>query len=263
MRSTEKGEWTPGSGRTPGMRRPVRTMTRPSICLRRIALGLPTSPAPSGLIVAAFSPYPHSRSAAAVSMTTWLRVARRRSSERSKSRRSIAKPMTSGSRSRTASLSSSSPVWSPCSTAMLAAMPEMIFGAPATLVAAPRQLTADLAHHIYAGVGHIEQLSAVAAITEVLDRGRKPDPVAIGDWSAVDKNPILRAHDRGAEIRPGGNPDLVATAREAAHVDDGVAMAVEAGDVAVRTRTSEPVRVDGSRLQVELHDRGADSLRNR
>src|SRR5260370_1508084 len=207
MRITDMGAWTPASGRTPGMRRPVRTMTRPSICLRRIALGLPTSPAPSGVIVAAFSPYPHSRSAAAASMTTWLRVARRLSSERSKSRRSIAKPMTSGSRSRTASLSSSSPVWSPCNTAMLAAMPEMIFGAPATLVAAPRQLTADLAHHIYAGVGHIEQLSAVAAITEVLDRGYEPDPVAIDDLKAVAKHPILPAHVPGHEIPPVGKQD--------------------------------------------------------
>src|SRR5438445_4546100 len=107
---------TPASGRTPGIRRPVRTITRPSICLRRIAFGLPTSPAPSGVMVAAFRPYPCSRSAVAASRTTWFRVSRRRSSERSKSSRSTLKPMTSASSSRTASSSSSSPVWSPCRT---------------------------------------------------------------------------------------------------------------------------------------------------
>src|SRR5260370_29299780 len=96
------------------------------------------------------------------------------------------------------------------------------------LVATPRQLAADLAHHIYAGVGHIEQLSAVAAIGEVLDRGREPDPVAIGDWSAVDKDPVLRAQHRRAEVPPGGNPDLVGTTRETVRIDDGVANAVAA-----------------------------------
>ena len=42
----------------PGMRRPVRTMTLPSISRRRIALGEPTSPLPSGVIVAALRPSP-------------------------------------------------------------------------------------------------------------------------------------------------------------------------------------------------------------
>jgi len=36
MRITEIGAWTPASGRTPGIRRPVRTITRPSTCFRRI-----------------------------------------------------------------------------------------------------------------------------------------------------------------------------------------------------------------------------------
>ena len=61
IRITEMGAWTPASGRTPGMRRPVRTITRPSTCLRRMAFGLPTSPAPSGVIVAALRPKPVSR----------------------------------------------------------------------------------------------------------------------------------------------------------------------------------------------------------
>ncbi len=40
----------------PGIRRPVRTMTFPSIARRRIAFGEPTSPLVSGVIVAALSP---------------------------------------------------------------------------------------------------------------------------------------------------------------------------------------------------------------
>src|SRR5690348_1719283 len=114
------GACTPASGRTPGMRRPVRTMTRPSICLRRIALGLPTSPEPSGVTVAALIPKPSSRRAAEASITDWLRVRRRSSSERSKFLVSTLNPSTPGSRSRSASLSSSSPVWSPCRTAIVA-----------------------------------------------------------------------------------------------------------------------------------------------
>jgi len=40
------------------MRRPVRTMTFPPISSRRIRFGEPMSPTPSGVIVAALSPYP-------------------------------------------------------------------------------------------------------------------------------------------------------------------------------------------------------------
>ena len=40
----------------PGMRRPVRTITVPSISSRRIRLGEPTSPLTSGVMVAALSP---------------------------------------------------------------------------------------------------------------------------------------------------------------------------------------------------------------
>ena len=50
------GWWTPATGVTPGMRRPVRTMTLPPIASRRMRLGLPTSSAPSGVIVAALRP---------------------------------------------------------------------------------------------------------------------------------------------------------------------------------------------------------------
>ena len=72
------------AGRHPGMRRPVRTMTEPPTPSRRIRLGLPTSPVVSGVIVAALSPRPVSRMAAAASRTTALAVARRFSRERSK-----------------------------------------------------------------------------------------------------------------------------------------------------------------------------------
>ena len=47
------GAWTPPSGTTPGIRRPVRTITRPPISSRRIRFGEPTSSLPSGVIVAA------------------------------------------------------------------------------------------------------------------------------------------------------------------------------------------------------------------
>src|SRR5918994_1465565 len=70
MRTTEIGAWTPPSGTTPGMRRPVRTITRPPISSRSIRFGEPTSLAPSGVTVAALRPSPCSRIAAAPSSTT-------------------------------------------------------------------------------------------------------------------------------------------------------------------------------------------------
>ena len=48
MRTTEIGACTPPSGTTPGMRRPVRTITWPPISSRRIRFGEPTSPRASG-----------------------------------------------------------------------------------------------------------------------------------------------------------------------------------------------------------------------
>ena len=96
MRTTEIGACTPPSGTTPGMRRPVRTITLPPISSRRIRFGEPTSPAPSGVTVAAFSPKPCSRTAAAASWTTPLLVARRPSSERSKRTKPSSTPITSG-----------------------------------------------------------------------------------------------------------------------------------------------------------------------
>src|SRR3954468_16460928 len=53
MRTTLIGKWTPPNGCTPGMRRPVRVMTLPSISSRRIRLGEPTSSRPSGAVAAA------------------------------------------------------------------------------------------------------------------------------------------------------------------------------------------------------------------
>ena len=61
MRTTEIGKCTPAIGLMPGIRRPVRMMTVPSTSSRRIRFGDPTSSLPSGVIVAAFSPYPDSR----------------------------------------------------------------------------------------------------------------------------------------------------------------------------------------------------------
>ena len=48
---------------------PVLTITWPPISSRRIRFGLPTSPAPSGVIVAALSASPASRIARAASCT--------------------------------------------------------------------------------------------------------------------------------------------------------------------------------------------------
>src|SRR5207245_5833383 len=157
---------------------------------------------------------------------TWLRVWRRRWRQRSKSRRSTWNPMTSGFRTRTASFSSSSPVWSPWSTAMVAGMQEMICGGPSEarwprrLVAAARQLASDLAHHVHAGVGHVQNLPAAAAIAEVLDRCREPDAVAVGDGRAVDEDSILGAHDRLAGARDGRDPYLIALAGVVVIVSD-------------------------------------------
>src|SRR5713226_1683639 len=78
-------------------------------------------------MVAAFSPKPSSRSASAASVTTWLRVLRRSSSDRSKSRVPTFKPTTPGSRILSASFRSSSPVWSPCSTAIVVGIARMIW----------------------------------------------------------------------------------------------------------------------------------------
>src|SRR5262245_21942269 len=117
MRTTEIGACTPPCGITPGIRRPVRTITRPPISSRRIRFGEPTSSTPSGVIVAAFSPSPCSRIAAAASKTTLFSVVRRVASERSKRSSSTSSPITEGSRTRSASSSSSCPVSSPSRTA--------------------------------------------------------------------------------------------------------------------------------------------------
>src|SRR5437870_3167807 len=119
IRTIEIGACTPPSGTTPGMRRPVRTITLPPISSRRIRFGEPTSPRPSGVIVAAFRPSPCSRIAAAASWTTLFPVARRLSSDRSKRGKSSSRPITSARRTRSASSSSAWPVWSPSSTTIV------------------------------------------------------------------------------------------------------------------------------------------------
>ena len=67
MRTTTMGCTTWAGGVTPGMRRPVRTMTEPPMPSRKMRFGLPTSPVISGVTVAAFRPRPVSRMAAAAS----------------------------------------------------------------------------------------------------------------------------------------------------------------------------------------------------
>src|SRR5215211_2430049 len=121
MRTIEMGAFTPPTGTTPGMRLPVRTITRPPISSRRTRFGEPTSPAPSGVTVAAFRPRPASRTAAAASWTTWFCVVRRDANERSWRGSSSSIPVTSGASTRTASSSSSCPVSSPSSTTIVAA----------------------------------------------------------------------------------------------------------------------------------------------
>ena len=71
----EIGACAPPSGMTPGIRRPVRTITRPPTSSRRIRFGDPTSSAPSGVTVAAFRPSPCNLIAVAASNTTWFCVA--------------------------------------------------------------------------------------------------------------------------------------------------------------------------------------------
>ena len=58
-------------------------ITFPSIASRTMRLGLPTSSAPSGVIVAAFNPKRAATSAWAAAVTTSLSVRRRLSSDRS------------------------------------------------------------------------------------------------------------------------------------------------------------------------------------
>src|SRR6476619_5616334 len=101
------------------MRRPVRTITLPPISSRRIRFGEPTSPRPSGVTVAAFSPRPDSRIAAAASCTTPFWVSRRFPRDRSKRESSSVTPTTSGASTRSASSSSSCPVSSPSRTTIV------------------------------------------------------------------------------------------------------------------------------------------------
>src|SRR3954468_1331289 len=67
MRTIEIGACTPPKGTTPGIRRPVRTITFPPISSRRMRFGEPTPSRSSGAIVAAFKPKPWSRIACAAS----------------------------------------------------------------------------------------------------------------------------------------------------------------------------------------------------
>ena len=104
------GACAPPSGTTPGIRRPVRTMTWPPISSRRMRFGEPTSPRVSGVIVAAFRTRPASRIAAAASWTTSFCVARRFSSERSNRRSSSSMPIVPARGPRSASSRGSCPV---------------------------------------------------------------------------------------------------------------------------------------------------------
>src|SRR5918996_6056238 len=119
MRTTEIGACAPPSGTTPGMRRPVRTITWPPISSRRIRFGLPTSSFPSGVMVAALRPRPCSRIVRAASKTTRFPVSRLEARERSKRGSSSSKPTASGARTLTASSNNSCPVSSPSSTTIV------------------------------------------------------------------------------------------------------------------------------------------------
>ena len=94
MRTTTTGCESETIGATPGNRRPVRTITLPSIPSRKIRFGEPTLPISVGVMVAAFSPRPVSTMAAAASWTTPLLVRRRLSSDRSNRTRSTPNPST-------------------------------------------------------------------------------------------------------------------------------------------------------------------------
>ena len=84
MRTTMIGVLVPTTGGvTPGMRRPVRTMTEPPIPSRNRRLGEPTPPISGGVTVAALSPSPASTMAAAATRTTSLLVFRRFSKDMS------------------------------------------------------------------------------------------------------------------------------------------------------------------------------------
>ena len=74
MRTIEIGTWTPASGATPGMRRPVRMITVPPTCFAQDAIGRANVVLPSGVIVAAFRPSPASHIARRPRCTTALLV---------------------------------------------------------------------------------------------------------------------------------------------------------------------------------------------
>src|SRR4051812_21618437 len=101
---------------TPGMRRPVRTMTLPSTSSRRIRFGEPTSSEPSGVMVAALMPNPAAFMARAASETQAFDVERRCSSDRSWRSRTSSTDSSAGSSTRRAASSSSCPVSSPSRT---------------------------------------------------------------------------------------------------------------------------------------------------
>ena len=82
-------------------------MTVPLMASRRMALGEPTSPLVSGVMVAALSPRPVMTMAAAASRTLALRLARRASSDRSKCTNSVGTRVTSGASTRKPSSSNS------------------------------------------------------------------------------------------------------------------------------------------------------------
>ena len=121
-----------------GIRRPVRTMTEPPTPSRRMRLGLPTSPVVSGVMVAAFSPRPVSRMAAAAWRTTSLAVTRRFPSERSNRSSSRSNPSTPGSKTRSASSSNSWPVSSPSQTTIWRPG-DTVLRVPAAEAATPRR----------------------------------------------------------------------------------------------------------------------------
>ena len=117
MRTTAIGWCTPAIGVTPGMRRPVRMITLPSIASRRMRFGRADVVAPSGVTVAALMP--EARRRASRPRPRGRPRCRSRAGSRATGRSARARsasPTTSGSSTRSACSSSSCPVSSPSRT---------------------------------------------------------------------------------------------------------------------------------------------------
>ena len=120
MRTTEIGAWTPPSGTTPGMRRPVRTITLPPISSRRIRFGRADVVGALGRDRRRLQAEPglaHRRGRLVHDLVLASRGGSRARGRSAAS--SSSSPITSGASTRSASSSSSCPVSSPSSTTIV------------------------------------------------------------------------------------------------------------------------------------------------